>query len=56
MHKIITKLNLKKATGADNISAKILNSCVLSISGPISNLININFENNLPSGSIGDGI
>ena len=25
MHRIISKLNVKKATGADNISAKILN-------------------------------
>ena len=46
VHKLISKLNVKKATRADNISAKILKSCALSISGPISNLINTTFEKN----------
>ena len=44
LHKIISKLNVQNVTGADNISAKILKSCALSISGTISNLINKAFE------------
>ena len=44
VHKIISNLNAKKATGADNISAKLLKSCAASISRPISNLVNIAFS------------
>ena len=41
----------KKATGVDNISAKILKSCVSSVSGTISNLINATYESSkFPSG------
>ena len=35
---------MKKATGADNISAKILISCSSSISSFIANLVNKTFE------------
>ena len=38
VHKIISNLKAKKATGADNISAKLLKTCAASISRPISNL------------------
>ena len=44
VHKIISNLNAKKATGADNISAKLLISCAASISRPISNPVNIAFS------------
>ena len=44
VHKIISKLNVRKATGADTISAKILKSCAQSISSPISNLVNTAFK------------
>ena len=44
VHKIISNLNAKKATGADNISAKLLKSCAASISRPICNLVNIAFS------------
>ena len=44
VHKIISNLNVKKATGADNISAKILKSCALSISSTISDLVNKTFK------------
>ena len=42
--KIISNLNIKKATGVDNISAKILKSCAPSISHTVSSLINKTFE------------
>ena len=44
IHKIISNFNVKKATGADNISAKILKSCSSSISSSIANLVNKSFE------------
>ena len=44
VHKIISNFNVKKATGADNISAKILKSCSSSISSSIANLVNKSFE------------
>ena len=39
-----SNLNAKKATGADNISAKLLKTCAAYISRPISNLVNIAFS------------
>ena len=45
VHKIVSNLNVRKATGADNISAKILKSCAQSISSPISYLVNTAFKN-----------
>ena len=42
--KIISNFNIKKATGVDNISAKILKSCALSINHTVSSLINKTFE------------
>ena len=51
VHKAIFNLDPKKATGADNISAKILKSCVSSVSGTISNLINATYKSSkFPSG------
>lgn len=51
VHKIITKLDVKKATGADNISAKLLKSCAVSISRPITNLVNTAFsKSQFPAG------
>ena len=51
VHKVISNLDPKKATGVDNISAKILKSCVSSVSGTISNLINATYESSkFPSG------
>ena len=44
VHKIISNFNVKKATGADNISAKTLKSCSSSISSSIANLVNKSFE------------
>ena len=42
--KIISYLNIKKATGVDNISAKISKYCAPSISHTVSSLINKSFE------------
>ena len=42
--KIISNLNIKKATGVDNISAKILKSCGPAISHTVSCLINETFK------------
>ena len=42
--KIISNLNIKKATGVDNISAKTLKSCAPSISHTVSCLINETFK------------
>ena len=44
VHKVISNLNIKKSTGVDNISAKILKSCVSTVSGTISNLINTTYK------------
>ena len=44
VHKIISKLDIKKSTGVDNISAKILKTCVSAVSGVISNLINTTYS------------
>ena len=44
VHKIISNFNVKKATGADNISAKILKSDSSSISSSIAYLVNKTFE------------
>ena len=41
--KIISKLNVKKSTGVDNISAKILKACAPSFSHTVSSLINLSF-------------
>ena len=41
--KVISNLNTKKATGVDNISAKIIKACAPSLSYHISNLINFSF-------------
>ena len=44
VEKVISNLNIKKATGVDNISAKIIKACAPAVSIPISNLINISFR------------
>ena len=44
MTNIISNLNIKIATGEDNISAKILKSCAPSISHTVSCLINETFK------------
>ena len=46
VHKPISKLQTKKATGVDGISAKILKACTNSIAQPISSLINFTFVTN----------
>ena len=46
VHKSISKLQTKKATGVDGISAKILKACTNSIAQPISSLINFTFDTN----------
>ena len=42
-HKVISNLNIKKSTGVDKISAKILKACVSTVSGTISNLMNTTY-------------
>ena len=50
VQKSISKLQTKKATGVDGISAKILKTCSNTMSQPISKLINYSFETrNFPS-------
>ena len=44
VEKVISNLNVKKATGVDNISAKIIKACAPVVSIAISNLINISFR------------
>ena len=44
VHKVISNLNIKKSTGVDKISAKILKSCVSTVSGTISNLKNTTYK------------
>ena len=46
VHTSISKLQTKKATGVDGISAKILKACTNSIAQPISSLINFTFDTN----------
>ena len=41
--KIFSKLNVKKSTGVDNISAKLLKACAPSLSHAVSSLINLSF-------------
>ena len=41
--KIFSKLNVKKSTGVDNISAKLLKACAPSLSHAVSSLINLAF-------------
>ena len=42
--KILSKIDPKKSTGVDNISAKIIKSCTSSIQRTVANLINITFR------------
>ena len=42
--KILSKIDPKKSTGVDNISARIIKSCTSSIQGTVANLINITFR------------
>ena len=44
VHKIISNFTVKKVTGTDNISAKILKSCSSSISSTIAYLANKTFK------------
>ena len=44
VHKVISNFNIKKSTGVDKISAKILKTCVSTVSGTISNLINTTYN------------
>ena len=44
VEKVISNLNIKKATVVDNISAKIIKACAPAVSTAISNLINISFR------------
>ena len=40
VHTIISNLDVKKATGTDNISAKLINSCSCCFGSTITNLVN----------------
>ena len=42
--KTLSKIDPKKSTGVDNISAKIIKSCTSSMQGTVANLINITFR------------
>ena len=42
--KVISNLDIKKSTGVDKISAKILKACAPSVSGAISDLINTTYK------------
>ena len=42
--KVISNLDIKKSTGFDKISAKILKACAPSVSGAISDLINTTYK------------
>ena len=44
INKILSSIDSKKATGADNIPAKIIKSCISPISGVLANLINNKFQ------------
>ena len=41
---ILSSIDSKKSTGADNIPAKIIKSCISPISGVLANLINTTFQ------------
>ena len=41
--KIFSKLNVKKSTGVDNISATLLKACAPSLSHAVSSLIKLSF-------------
>ena len=43
INKILSSIDSKKSTGADNIPAKIVKSCISPISGVLANLINTTF-------------
>ena len=44
INKILSSIDSKKSTGADNIPAKIVKSCISPISGVLANLINTTFQ------------
>ena len=51
VNKVISNLNIKKSTGVDKISAKLLKACVSSLSSTISNLINTTYKHShFPAG------
>ena len=52
IQKSISKLQTKKATGVDGISAKILKSCSNTIAQPITDLINFSFDSHVFSNSL----
>ena len=44
VQKILSKLDVKKATGGDNIPARILKECFMELSYPRSSLFNMSFS------------
>ena len=44
INKILSSIDSKKSTGADNIPAKVIKSCISPISGVLANLINNTFQ------------
>ena len=44
INKILSSIDSKKSTGADNIPCKIVKSCISPISGMLANLINTTFQ------------
>ena len=44
LNKILSSIDSKKSTGADDIPAKIIKSCISLISGVLANLINNTFQ------------
>lgn len=44
VQKILSKLDVNKATGADNIPARILKECFMELSYPLSTLFNMSFS------------
>ena len=44
INKILSSIDSKKSTGADNIPTKIIKTCISPISGVLANLINNTFQ------------
>lgn len=44
VQKILSKLDVNKVTGADNIPARILKECFMELSYPLSSLFNMSFS------------
>jgi hypothetical protein len=44
LKKIIDKINIKKASGFDNIPAKVINQCKPIVSNQLTSLINLSID------------